>query len=267
MSISTRESSSGSAACVTAPEPWMDGLVDFILDASVAGVPLLGICFGHQIIAHAIYGPGSVRKSATPEIGWTDIRVTSEDPLFAGLEGGFNTFESHFDEVVPAEGMTVFASSERCAVQAYRVADKPIWGAVPCGNDQGGGHRPGDTSNHRSTGSGHRLDAKLAEAKDSASGEPIDRELGPQQIGLFSDGYRAGSVCPTPAPAKGERWSGVLTVKDAGADCRQVDLGAVRLTESRLKCDSAVGRWSDALRTGPPRADRRTVGPRASGVA
>ena len=42
---------SGSAACVTAPEPWMDGLADLILDASVAGVPVLGICFGHQMVA------------------------------------------------------------------------------------------------------------------------------------------------------------------------------------------------------------------------
>ena len=159
---------SGSAACVTAPEPWMDGLVDFILEASVAHVPLLGICFGHQIIAHAIYGPGSVRKSATPEIGWTDIRVTSEDPLLAGLEGGFNTFESHFDEVVPAAGMTVFASSERCAVQAYRVADKPIWGVQF--HAEMTMEEAIDLATRRITGRpdlGFDLDAKLAEAKDS----------------------------------------------------------------------------------------------------
>ena len=173
---------SGSAACVTAPEPWMDGLVDFILDASVAGVPLLGICFGHQIIAHAIYGPGSVRKSATPEIGWTDIRVTSEDPLLAGLEGGFNTFESHFDEVVPAEGMTVFASSERCAVQAYRVSDKPIWGVQF--HAEMTREEAIDLATRRITGRpdlGFDLDAKLAEAKDSTplANRLIENFLGP----------------------------------------------------------------------------------------
>jgi len=119
---------SGSAACVTAPEPWMDALADLILDASVSGVPVLGICFGHQMVAHTLFGERSVRKSATPEIGWTNIEVTAVDELFAGIGERFNTFESHFDEVVVCEGMQVFARSSRCDVQAFRVQGKPIWG-------------------------------------------------------------------------------------------------------------------------------------------
>lgn len=118
----------GSAACVTAPEPWMDAIVDLVLDARAAGIPVLGICFGHQLVAHAIFGEGSVRKSLTPEIGWSDIEMLETDVLFEGLGEGFSTFLSHFDEVVARDKMTVLARSERCGVQAYRVQGARIWG-------------------------------------------------------------------------------------------------------------------------------------------
>ena len=108
--------------------------------------------------------------------------MTSEDPLLAGLEGGFNTFESHFDEVVPAAGMTVFASSERCAVQAYRVADKPIWGVQF--HAEMTMEEAIDLATRRITGRpdlGFDLDAKLAEAKDSTplANRLIENFLGP----------------------------------------------------------------------------------------
>ena len=119
---------SGSAACITHPEPWMTALTSLILEVRAAGVPLLGVCFGHQMVAHALFGADAVRVSATPEIGWTDIMVTGSDPLFTGLGAHFNTFESHFDEVVAQPGMTVLAHSDRCEVQAYRVDGARIWG-------------------------------------------------------------------------------------------------------------------------------------------
>ena len=173
---------SGSAACVTAPEPWMDGLTDLILDASVSGVPVLGVCFGHQMVAHALFGADAVRKSATPEIGWTDISVTGEDPLLAGLSEGFNTFESHFDEVVAAPGMTVFASSDRCAVQAFRVTDRPIWGVQF--HAEMTEKEAIDLATRRITGRpdlGFDLEAKLAESRDSTglAHQLIENFLGP----------------------------------------------------------------------------------------
>jgi len=119
---------SGSAACVTTPELWMDDVTDVILDAKAADVPVLGVCFGHQMVAYALFGSKAVRRSLTPEIGWTDIEITQPVSLFAGLGDAFNTFESHFDEVVACPGMTVFARSERCGVQGYQVDGSPIWG-------------------------------------------------------------------------------------------------------------------------------------------
>jgi len=128
LSVYTAIMISGSAACLTSPEPWMKALNSLILKASAAKVPMLGVCFGHQVIAHTLFGPTAVRSSATPEIGWVDIELSGDDPLFRGMGEGFNTFESHFDEVLERPGMIVLARSKRCAVQAYRVKGENIWG-------------------------------------------------------------------------------------------------------------------------------------------
>jgi GMP synthase (glutamine-hydrolysing) len=107
----------------------MDSVVDLILDAKVCETPILGICFGHQILAAAMFGSGTVRKSATPEVGWVQINQTMKvDPIFEGINPKFTTFMSHFDEVQPRPGMTVLATTERCEVAAYRVDKLPVWG-------------------------------------------------------------------------------------------------------------------------------------------
>ena len=77
-------------------------------------------------------------------------------------------------------------------------------------------------------------------------------------IGLFSVMGIALAQCDVqlPALAKGERWSGVLTVKDAGADCRQVDLGAVT-THRISKLKSVIRQWDDGrMRFGRDRLER-----------
>jgi GMP synthase-like glutamine amidotransferase len=46
-------------------QDWIDGLKAFVRDLYRAGIPLIGICFGHQVIAEAL--GGRVAKAAT---GW-----------------------------------------------------------------------------------------------------------------------------------------------------------------------------------------------------
>lgn len=119
----------GSAACVTAPEPWMDFVIDMLQDAKAARVPVLGICFGHQILAAAVFGMDAVRKSQTPEIGWFQVRALhGEHPMFSDLDDKFTAFMSHFDEVRRCDGMTVLARTDRCAVAGYHVDGFPMWG-------------------------------------------------------------------------------------------------------------------------------------------
>jgi len=119
----------GSAASVRTPLEWFAPLEHLIRDAERRATPTLGVCFGHQIVAEVLLGPGAVRSSATPEIGWQEVGVLSEDAILAGFSPRFTTFTSHFDEVAPGlDGLVVLASSERCAVQAYRIEGRPIWG-------------------------------------------------------------------------------------------------------------------------------------------
>ncbi|HUT76581.1 MAG TPA: tetratricopeptide repeat protein, partial [Polyangia bacterium] len=121
----------GSEASITRPEPWYEVEADAVRRAVAAGKAVLGSCFGHQLLALALSGPAFVRASASPEIGWIAVEVAGlgDDELLAGLPRRFHVFAAHFDEVrdLP-EPWRVLASSARCAVQAMRYGDRPVWG-------------------------------------------------------------------------------------------------------------------------------------------
>lgn len=121
---------SGSAASCVEPPPWAARIEHFIRSAVSRQLPVLGVCFGHQMVARALWGPGAVRPSSTPELGWLPIRRNSTaDPLLDGIEHEFDVFCSHVEEVASLpEAAVALAASDDCAIQAYRVVDKPIWG-------------------------------------------------------------------------------------------------------------------------------------------
>ena len=87
------------------------------------------MCFGHQLLAHALVGEQTVRLAPKAEVGWVDIEILGEDPLFQSLHPRFRTFVSHADEVTATgPGMTVLARSAQCGNHAFRIDDLPIWG-------------------------------------------------------------------------------------------------------------------------------------------
>jgi GMP synthase-like glutamine amidotransferase len=99
----------------------------FIRDAADAGMPVLGICLGAQLIAAAL--GGRVRRNPAKEIGWFDIRCTEEaagDPLFAGI-GTETVFHWHGETFDLPPGAVLLASSELCANQAFRAGER-VWG-------------------------------------------------------------------------------------------------------------------------------------------
>lgn len=91
----------GSPRSLVEPEPWMDEAADFVRRAADAGVAVLGVCFGHQLIGYA-YG-GRVRQNPNGwEVGTISVGLTDEgrkDPLFRGLPGELQVNQSHRDEV------------------------------------------------------------------------------------------------------------------------------------------------------------------------
>jgi GMP synthase-like glutamine amidotransferase len=119
----------GSEASILEREPWVDAEAVLVRKAVAAGTAVLGSCWGHQLIAFALAGSGHVRRAARPEIGWIPIRLERSSALLGPAGATAFTFSSHYDEVfdLPA-GFEVLASSEACAVQAFRVGETPVWG-------------------------------------------------------------------------------------------------------------------------------------------
>lgn len=103
---------------------------EFLLQAIERNVPVLGVCFGHQLLAHALNGV--VGPAELPEFGWMSVDLTSqgkEDPLFYGVGQEFSSFQYHNDEVkVLPEGAMVLATSDSVPVQAFRFRDQLAWG-------------------------------------------------------------------------------------------------------------------------------------------
>ncbi|MFT4977349.1 MAG: GMP synthase (glutamine-hydrolyzing) [Myxococcota bacterium] len=119
----------GSAAGVNDRRPWVQRTVAFTRRALQRQVPVLGVCFGHQVLAEAVAGPGAIRRAPLPEVGWFRIH-RRPTPILDGFPSHFRTFLSHFDEVRPEvrPHLDVLASSERCPIQAFSVPGRPAWG-------------------------------------------------------------------------------------------------------------------------------------------
>jgi len=90
---------------------WVQDEIKQVQAADAAGVPVLGICFGGQLLA-AAHG-GSVERAPRAEIGWTDVHSVDED-----LVPGGPWFEWHFDRWTMPEGARELASNG-AAPQAF----------------------------------------------------------------------------------------------------------------------------------------------------
>ncbi|HKC61046.1 MAG TPA: gamma-glutamyl-gamma-aminobutyrate hydrolase family protein, partial [Myxococcales bacterium] len=120
---------SGSPLSLTRPEPWMDEVAEELLRIGERGTPVLGVCFGHQLLGRAA-GSQVVRNPKGREIGTVRVQLTAAgrtDPLFRGWvpdEGLADVQATHVDSVDPVpSGATLLASNERCATQALRLSD------------------------------------------------------------------------------------------------------------------------------------------------
>ncbi len=94
---------------------WIHVELEILRTAHEAGTPILGICFGGQLLADAL--GGSVEKAPVTEIGWFEIEPVDgqENPVGAGP-----WMEWHHDRFTPPPGADVLAKTEN-AVQLFRM--------------------------------------------------------------------------------------------------------------------------------------------------
>jgi GMP synthase-like glutamine amidotransferase len=71
-----------SASLAEAPQGWMRRLIDWVGAASAAGLPILGICFGAQVLAAAL--GGSVMRLSSPEHAWIEVESDDQARVPAG---------------------------------------------------------------------------------------------------------------------------------------------------------------------------------------
>lgn len=82
---------------------WIDAEMDIVRTAHERGIPILGVCFGHQIIADVL--GGSVELSPTAEIGWVEI----DDGDLSNPVGRGPWMQWHHDIIQPPPGSEVLA--------------------------------------------------------------------------------------------------------------------------------------------------------------
>lgn len=93
--------------------PWLDREKRLLLDAADHDIPVLGICFGGQLLARVL--GGSSIKGEQSEIGWLPVRSTDHELV---PEGPW--FQWHFDTFTPPPGARLIADSE-VGPQAYLI--------------------------------------------------------------------------------------------------------------------------------------------------
>lgn len=105
----------------------VDGAPSVDLAVFDTGVPILGICYGAQLIARDL--GGSVGRTDTGEYGRTEIEVTAGSPLFRELPDRQVVWMSHGDSIVQAPpGFEVTATTSAVPVAAFEDRERGFFG-------------------------------------------------------------------------------------------------------------------------------------------
>ncbi len=90
------------------------------------GTPVLGICYGMQLMAHTL--GGTVAPAAQREFGHATVSVSPESSLFAGVPAEVRVWASHGDFVAaPPPGFSVLATSANAPVAAMANTDRSLY--------------------------------------------------------------------------------------------------------------------------------------------
>jgi GMP synthase (glutamine-hydrolysing) len=105
-----------------------------------SGIPVLGICYGQQLMAHLL--GGNVQKGEHGEYGFAQLEIAEHDGVLSGIAGPQQVWMSHRDTVIePPPGFSVLGSTETCSIAAIAAPAKKLFAVqfhpevahTPCG--------------------------------------------------------------------------------------------------------------------------------------
>lgn len=113
----------GSKLSVYDKEPWIERLAEFVVELHRTRTRLVGVCFGHQMVAKAL---GGLAEPA--EVGWlVGIQhndIIREEPFMSPPLPGFDLVSSHKDQVTQLPpGAELLATSKACPNAMFRIGD------------------------------------------------------------------------------------------------------------------------------------------------
>lgn len=120
----------GSPAMVSDREPWSEKAAEWLAQAVDQSVPVLGVCYGHQLLAHALGGEVGYhpkgRESGTQRVEL--LASAQDDPLFGSLPSTFSAQLTHKQSVLSLPpGAVLLGRNEFEPHQAFRMG-KCAWG-------------------------------------------------------------------------------------------------------------------------------------------
>ena len=120
----------GSASMVTERLDWSERSAEWLREAAHAGLPLFGICYGHQLLAHALGGAVDYNPVGR-EIGTVRVvreDASADDPLLGDHPPTFDAHATHMQTIMKLpDGAVLLARSDRDGCHAFRWR-RSVWG-------------------------------------------------------------------------------------------------------------------------------------------
>lgn len=113
---------SGSEASVLDGNPWMSRLETYVREMHDRGVPLLGVCWGHQFLAQT-FG-GTVERLPAREIGLQNVELVGESAVLVDFEDVQTVFETHEDGVVAVPPGAAVTAQNDVGIQSFVYEDR-----------------------------------------------------------------------------------------------------------------------------------------------
>ncbi len=158
--------------------PWVHKLHELLCSLAQQKIPMIGLCFGCQVLASALVSRDMVFKRAAHEGGRDAITLTAaarNDSLCQNLPNDFEVFHWHGDEVrSDHQQIIVLAEGPGCRNQIWRWSEGPVWGIQPHPEMNGGElHCWIEQNRSRFEAMGHDVDSYLSQCFSSDSGYAI----------------------------------------------------------------------------------------------